>query len=67
MGHGHEGGAVQAHRPAELAEWVTRVRPAVEEAREVHLLCNNCCADAAVRAAESMHRPLVLPAGEGRD
>ncbi|MFD4629873.1 DUF72 domain-containing protein [Streptomyces sp. NPDC058284] len=38
----------------ELAEWLPRVRDMAERADEVHVLFNNCCADAAVRAAESM-------------
>jgi uncharacterized protein YecE (DUF72 family) len=38
----------------ELAEWLPRVRSMAERADEVHVLFNNCCADAAVRAAESM-------------
>ncbi|WP_078594207.1 DUF72 domain-containing protein [Streptomyces sp. NRRL S-920] len=41
---------------AELAEWLPRVRSLAERADEVHVLFNNCCADAAVRAAESMSR-----------
>ncbi|MFF8863353.1 DUF72 domain-containing protein [Streptomyces sp. NPDC015139] len=39
---------------AELAEWLPRVRALAARAEEVHLLFNNCCADAAVRAARSM-------------
>ncbi|GAA3121162.1 DUF72 domain-containing protein [Streptomyces rameus] len=38
----------------ELTEWLPRVRPLAERAKEVHLLFNNCCGDAAVRAAETM-------------
>ncbi|MBY8881190.1 DUF72 domain-containing protein [Actinacidiphila acidipaludis] len=48
------------YTPAELAEWVPRVRAMAEGAREVHVLFNNCCADAAVRAAASMAR--LVPA-----
>lgn len=43
---------------AELAEWVPRLRGMAERADVVHVLFNNCCADAAVRAAESMQRLL---------
>lgn len=39
---------------AELAEWVPRLRGMAERADELHVLFNNCCGDAAVRAAESM-------------
>ncbi|WP_037857854.1 DUF72 domain-containing protein [Streptomyces sp. NRRL S-340] len=43
---------------AELAEWVPRVRGLAERTEQVHVLFNNCCADAAVRAAETMRRLL---------
>ncbi|MFF1447486.1 DUF72 domain-containing protein [Streptomyces sp. NPDC058274] len=43
----------------ELAEWAPRVARAAERARQVHVLFNNCCADAAVRAAEAMRNLLV--------
>ncbi|ARQ67886.1 DUF72 domain-containing protein [Streptomyces marincola] len=43
---------------AELAPWVGRVRRLAEEAGAVHVLFNNCCADAAVSAAALM-RELV--------
>jgi uncharacterized protein YecE (DUF72 family) len=43
----------------ELAEWVPRVRDLAERTDQVHILFNNCCADAAVRAAESMRRLLT--------
>ncbi|MEU9293485.1 DUF72 domain-containing protein [Streptomyces sp. NPDC048266] len=56
-----------AYTPAELAEWVPRVRQMAERAREVHVLFNNCCADAAVRAAESMRRLLGLPEPSGEE
>ncbi|AJP04613.1 hypothetical protein TU94_27325 [Streptomyces cyaneogriseus subsp. noncyanogenus] len=42
------------YAPAELAAWVPRLRRAARQADEVHVLFNNCCADAAVRAAETM-------------
>lgn len=47
----------------ELAEWVPRLRGMAERADEVHVLFNNCCADAAVRAAESMGDLLAVPSG----
>ncbi|MBP0461518.1 DUF72 domain-containing protein [Streptomyces montanisoli] len=42
----------------ELREWVAPVHAMAEQAHEVHVLFNNCCADAAVRAAQSMRRLL---------
>ncbi|MBO1330506.1 DUF72 domain-containing protein [Streptomyces sp. VRA16 Mangrove soil] len=39
---------------SELAEWLPRVRALSEQAERVHLLFNNCCGDASVRAAEQM-------------
>jgi uncharacterized protein YecE (DUF72 family) len=47
-----------AYTPRELSEWTPRIRGLAERAREVHVLFNNCCGDAAVRAAESMGRLL---------
>ncbi|MER6620698.1 DUF72 domain-containing protein [Streptomyces sp. NPDC000931] len=44
----------------ELAAWVPRLRRAAERTDELHVLFNNCCADAAVRAAETM-RELLTP------
>jgi uncharacterized protein YecE (DUF72 family) len=38
----------------ELAEWVPRIRALAERTDRVHVLFNNCCGDAAVRAAETM-------------
>ncbi|MFH8370081.1 DUF72 domain-containing protein [Streptomyces sp. NPDC018031] len=49
---------------AELAEWLPRVRRLAERADEVHVLFNNCCADAAVRAAESMRGLLARTPSE---
>ncbi|MGZ2360225.1 DUF72 domain-containing protein [Streptomyces sp. 372A] len=45
---------------AELSEWVPRVREMAERAHEVHVLFNNCCGDAAVRAADAMRHLLDL-------
>ncbi|MFF7281820.1 DUF72 domain-containing protein [Streptomyces griseorubiginosus] len=39
---------------AELAEWVPRLRALAERVDQVHVLFNNCCAAAAVHAAETM-------------
>ncbi|WP_372348407.1 DUF72 domain-containing protein [Streptomyces sp. KL116D] len=38
----------------ELAEWLPRLRGLARRAERVHVLFNNCCADAAVRAAERL-------------
>ncbi|WP_188114177.1 DUF72 domain-containing protein, partial [Streptomyces apricus] len=38
----------------ELSEWLPRLRTMAGRADELHVLFNNCCADAAVRAAETM-------------
>lgn len=47
-----------AYSDDELAEWLPRLHALAERAEEVHVLFNNCCADAAVRAAEAMTRLL---------
>ncbi|WP_221357466.1 DUF72 domain-containing protein [Streptomyces beigongshangae] len=44
----------------ELAQWLPRLRSMAERSEELHVLFNNCCADAAVRAAETMSD--LLPA-----
>ncbi|MEU6991370.1 DUF72 domain-containing protein [Streptomyces sp. NPDC046465] len=44
---------------AELAQWLPRIRHLAERSEEVHVLFNNCCADASVRAAETMSRLLA--------
>ncbi|RNG28917.1 DUF72 domain-containing protein [Streptomyces botrytidirepellens] len=49
----------------ELEEWIPRLRGMADRADEVHALFNNCCADAAVRAAESTRRLLGAPTGPG--
>ncbi|MEV5433727.1 DUF72 domain-containing protein [Streptomyces sp. NPDC052701] len=46
----------------ELAEWLPRLHRLAERAEQVHVLFNNCCGDAAVRAAEAMTRLLGQPA-----
>ncbi|MFI0814399.1 DUF72 domain-containing protein [Streptomyces sp. NPDC021098] len=49
----------------ELEEWAPRLRRMADQADEVHALFNNCCADAAVRAAESMRHLLGARTGPG--
>ncbi len=53
------------YTPEELEEWARRLRCMADRADEVHALFNNCCADAAVRAAESMRRVLGVRTGLG--
>ncbi|MER8154355.1 DUF72 domain-containing protein [Streptomyces sp. NPDC094472] len=48
----------------ELTEWIPRLHAMAGQADEVHALFNNCCADAAVRAAESMRQLLGAPVGQ---
>jgi uncharacterized protein YecE (DUF72 family) len=48
-----------AYTAGELAAWVPRLRGMAERARQVHVLFNNCCGDAAVRAAECMEHMLA--------
>ncbi|GHA02241.1 DUF72 domain-containing protein [Streptomyces echinoruber] len=45
----------------ELAEWVPRLLRLADRVERLHVLFNNCCADAAVRAAAHMTRLLDLP------
>ncbi|SDM98529.1 DUF72 domain-containing protein [Actinacidiphila guanduensis] len=47
------------YTPDELAAWVPRIRTMAERAHEVHVLFNNCCADAAPHAAATMRRLLT--------
>lgn len=44
----------------ELREWLPRVRAPAGRAERMHVLFNNCCADASVRAAARM-RELLGP------
>ncbi|MFJ8085645.1 DUF72 domain-containing protein [Streptomyces sp. NPDC096205] len=54
-----------AYGDHELTEWVPRLRGLAERVEQVHVLFNNCCGDAAVRAAEQMTRLLgISPARE---
>ncbi|MFC7815864.1 MULTISPECIES: DUF72 domain-containing protein [unclassified Streptomyces] len=45
----------------ELGARVPRLRRAAEQTDELHVLFNNCCADAAVRAAETVRELLTPP------
>ncbi|MGI5484367.1 DUF72 domain-containing protein [Streptomyces lavendofoliae] len=49
----------------ELMEWRPRLHSLADRAAQVHVLFNNCCADAAVRAAETM-LDLMCPATHRR-
>jgi uncharacterized protein YecE (DUF72 family) len=51
------------YRDDELREWVPKVRRLSTEAREVHVLMNNCFGDYAVRNARTMRGLLLAPAG----
>ncbi|MFF8831031.1 DUF72 domain-containing protein [Streptomyces sp. NPDC015131] len=51
---------------AELAQWRPRLLGLAGRVDRLHVLFNNCCADAAVRAAERM-RQLMVPGGHRRD
>ena len=42
------------YTPEELSSWTPAVHAMADRAHEVHVLFNNCCGDAAVRAAERM-------------
>jgi uncharacterized protein YecE (DUF72 family) len=58
------------YREEELEEWVPRVRRLAEDAREVHVLMNNCHNDFAVRNARQLADRLgaarAASAGKGR-
>ncbi|MFF5187029.1 DUF72 domain-containing protein [Streptomyces sp. NPDC000345] len=49
------------YHDGELAEWVPRLRDMAGRAERLHVLFNNCCGAAAVRAAEAMQRLLARP------
>ncbi|MFE1260281.1 DUF72 domain-containing protein [Streptomyces albogriseolus] len=51
----------------ELAAWVPRLRRAAQDTDELHVLFNNCCGDAAVRAAETMRGLLAPPPGRSAE
>ncbi|WP_055547789.1 DUF72 domain-containing protein [Streptomyces sp. NBRC 110028] len=53
------------YAPGELEEWAPRLRGMAGHADEVHVLFNNCCGDAAVRAAESTRHLLGARKGPG--
>ncbi|MFJ1756592.1 DUF72 domain-containing protein [Kitasatospora sp. NPDC088134] len=46
------------YTPEELSSWLPAVHAMADRAREVHVLFNNCCGDAAVRAAATMRHLL---------
>ncbi|WP_327728873.1 DUF72 domain-containing protein [Streptomyces sp. NBC_00487] len=48
-----------AYSESELTAWAPRLRAAAKQVDELHVLFHNCCADAAVRAAETMRRILA--------
>ncbi|MDF9811557.1 DUF72 domain-containing protein [Streptomyces sp. SPB162] len=48
----------------ELSSWTPRIRAMADRAHEVHVLFNNCCGDAAVRAAEAMSPLLAATSAE---
>jgi uncharacterized protein YecE (DUF72 family) len=51
----------------ELAEWAPRLRELAGRVEQVHVLFNNCCGDASVRAAERMRGLLgTVPSGGPR-
>lgn len=54
-----------AYRDDELAGWLPRLHALGERVEQLHVLFNNCCGDAAVRAAEAMARLLGRPVGGG--
>lgn len=43
------------YTPEELSPWTPDIRAMADRSHEVHVLFNNCCGDAAVRAAETMN------------
>ncbi|MFF4186351.1 DUF72 domain-containing protein [Streptomyces sp. NPDC001691] len=47
-----------AYHDEELATWLPRLRDLAGRVEQVHVLFNNCCGDASVRAAEQMDRLL---------
>ncbi|MGW4566269.1 DUF72 domain-containing protein, partial [Streptomyces sp. NPDC004561] len=58
-----------AYTRPELIEWLPRVHALAAATGELHLLFNNCCGDAAVRAAQTMRDLLTteLPRQAGED
>ncbi|MFI9063918.1 DUF72 domain-containing protein [Streptomyces sp. NPDC053429] len=43
-----------SYTQGELSQWLPRLRTLADRVEEVHVLFNNCCGDAAVRAAQAM-------------
>ncbi|GHB56562.1 hypothetical protein GCM10010347_28310 [Streptomyces cirratus] len=50
----------------ELSEWLPRLRTLADRVEQLHVLFNNCCGDAAVRAAQTMRDLLALREGADR-
>ena len=50
----------------ELASWAPGIQAMADRAHEVHVLFNNCCGDAAVRAAETMRDLVGTASATGR-
>ncbi|MEU5795105.1 DUF72 domain-containing protein [Streptomyces lavendulae] len=48
-----------AYTPQELSEWLPPIHHLATHTDEVHLLFNNCCGDAAAKAAETMQTTLL--------
>ncbi|WP_030659313.1 DUF72 domain-containing protein, partial [Streptomyces flaveus] len=44
-----------AYTERELSAWLPPIRQAAAQAEELHILFNNCCGDAAPRAAQTLH------------
>ncbi|WP_276207442.1 DUF72 domain-containing protein [Streptomyces agglomeratus] len=69
MGHRQQGGPLPAplhedrfrhhYTRDELKGWVPRVRALAERSEQVHVLFNNCCAQASVQAAGTMSQLLA--------
>ncbi|MGW7103428.1 DUF72 domain-containing protein [Streptomyces sp. NPDC054838] len=54
-----------AYSHGELGEWLPRLRSLADRVDQLHVLFNNCCGDAAVRAAETMRSLLDHHEGTG--
>ncbi|MGJ5751042.1 DUF72 domain-containing protein [Streptomyces puniciscabiei] len=55
------------YTPSELTEWLPRVRALAQATDEVHVLFNNCCGDAAPKAAQALHDLLDATVPQPRD
>ncbi|MFF9044496.1 DUF72 domain-containing protein [Streptomyces parvulus] len=52
-----------AYTPDELTSWTPQLHRLAGQVEQVHVLFNNCCGDASVRAAEQMNRLLRVSHG----